>query len=67
MPELTPFQEWSPSSGPIADPIENRKQYSNYVREEYIKSGEYNEEVGEDILGAAARALVEVDGVSPKT
>ena len=36
MPELVNIDDWSATSG-ITDPVEQRKQYTNYVREEYLK------------------------------
>ncbi len=62
MSEITPFQEWSPSSGPIVDPIEKRKQYSNYLRGEYLKNKEYSLELDQTIDESTVRALVEVEG-----
>ena len=70
MPELVNIDDWSATSG-ITDPVEQRKQYVNYVREEYLKEDDsaptqgliYNSKIEEYIQNSLLGGL-QADGLS---
>ena len=70
MPELVNIDDWSATAG-VTDPIEQRKQYANYVREEYLKEDDeasvkgrdYNSKIEEYIQNSLVGGLY-ADGLS---
>jgi len=57
-PDFTPFKDWEPQND-SGDAINNRKEYADYVRGEYVKAGSYNGTVENEIRTATRDKAVE--------
>ena len=56
--EVQKYSEWSDTAPLNHDQIQNRLDYSNYLREEYLKADRYNVEVEQEIRSGFSQSLL---------
>ena len=57
--EIKKYSDWSKTAPPAEDDIQNRKAFSDYIREEYLKADQYSVDVESEIRDSLRSSLVE--------
>ena len=57
--EIKKYSDWSKTAPPAEDDIQNRKAFSDYIREEYLKADQYSVDIESEIRDSLRSSLVE--------